>query len=106
MILSTIDPCPLDREHIEVVLDDTEEVLITLVVSTDRAERLIHIRHGMALLTLMYLGVEIRECPSKVRYISTIGLKQKKCELRRSLFPDSGKEMYHVYHALECFRHS
>jgi hypothetical protein len=105
MIASTIDSCPLDREHIEIVLDDTEEMPVTLVISTDRAQRLIHIRHGMTLFTLMYLGVEIRERLREVRYIGAIGLEQKKCELRRSLFPDSGKEVYHVYHAFECFWH-
>ena len=81
-------------------------MLIALVISTDTTEGLIHIRHRMTLFTLMNLGVEIRESFCEVGYIGTIGLEQKKCELRRSLFSDSGKEVYHVYHALECFRHS
>jgi len=59
MIASTIDSRPLDREHVEIVLDDTEEMLVTLLISTDRTECLIHIRHGMALFTLVHLGVEI-----------------------------------------------
>jgi hypothetical protein len=105
MVASTVDSCPLDREHIEVVLDDTEEMLITLLISTDRAKYLIHICHGMTLSTLMHLGVEIRECTCKIRYIRSIGLEEKKCELRRSLFPDSWEKMYHVYNALECFWH-
>ena len=66
MIASTIDSRPLDREHIEVVLDDTEEMLVTTQIPTDGAECLIHISHSMTLLTLMYLGVEIRKCLCKV----------------------------------------
>jgi hypothetical protein len=61
MIASTIDSRALDREHIEIVLDDTEEMLVTLLISTDTTECLIHIRHRMTLFTLMHLGVEIRE---------------------------------------------
>lgn len=59
----------------------------------------------MTLFALMHLGVEIRECLREVGYIGTIRLEQKKCELCRSLFSYSWKEVYHVYHALECFRH-
>lgn len=105
MVASTIDSRTLDREHVEVVLDNTEEMLVTLVVSTDTTESLIHIRHRMTLFALVHLGMEIRERLREVGYIGTIGLKQKKCELCRSLFSYSGKEVYHVYHALECFRH-
>ncbi len=59
MIASTIDSRPLYREHIEVVFDDTEKMLVTLLISTDATEYLIHIRHRMTLFTLMHLGVEI-----------------------------------------------
>jgi hypothetical protein len=61
VISSMIDSGTLYREHIEIVLDDTEGRTITPWITTDTTERLAHICHGMTLLTLMYLRMQISE---------------------------------------------
>jgi hypothetical protein len=105
MISSVIDSGALYREHIEIVLDDTEGRTITPRITTDTTERLAHIRHGMALLTLMYLSVEISESTREVGNIGSIGLQQKKGELGRRLFSDPWEEVDHVDNSSECFWH-
>ena len=105
MISPMIDSSTLYREHIEIVLDDTEGRAITPWITTDATERLTHIRHRVTLLTLMYLGMEISESTRKVSNIGAIGLQQKKSELGRRLFSDPWEEVDHVDNSSECFWH-
>lgn len=105
MVSPMIDSGTLYREHIEIVLDDTEGRTITSRITTDTTERLTHIRHRVTLLTLMYLSMEIRESTRKVRDIGGICLQQKKGELGRRLFSDPWEEVDHVDNSSECFWH-
>lgn len=105
MISSVIDSGTLYREHIEIVLDDTEGRAITPWITTDTAERLTHISHRMTLFALMYLGVQISEGTREVGNIGSIGLQEKKGELGRRLLANSWEEVDHVDNSLEGFWH-
>jgi hypothetical protein len=105
MISSMIDSRALYREHIEIVLHDTQGRTITPRITTDTTERLTHIRHRVALFTLMYLGMQVSKSTRKVRNIRTIGLQQKKGELGGRLFSDPWEEVDHVDNSSECFWH-
>jgi hypothetical protein len=105
MVSSMIDSSALYREHIEIILDDTQGSAIASRITTDATKRLTHICHRVTLLTLMYLGMEISESFCKIRYIGTIGLQQKKGELSRRLFSDTWEEVDHVDNSSECFWH-
>lgn len=62
VIESAIYPSPLDREEVEIVLDDAERMSIPLRVRAYRADRMLHIRHTMAAFTFSHFLMEITQC--------------------------------------------
>ena len=105
MIESAIDTCTFDREHIEIVLDHTENSYVSLRISTYATDRVGLIGHTMTSHTLLDVFMKISKSFSKILHIWWMCFQQKKCEFCRSFFSYSWKEMDHINDSFECFRH-
>lgn len=104
MVKAAIDSRALDRDHIEIVLDDTEDMGISPWIRAYSTEGMISVSHSETLDTLGYIFMKLSEYFRKVFYIGRIRLEQKKRELSRGFLPDSGKEIDHIDESFECFR--
>ncbi len=104
MVKATIDSRALDRDHIEIVLDDTKDVGISPWIRAYSTEGMISISHSETLGTLGYIFMKFSEYFRKVFHIGRIRLEQKKRELSRGFLPNSGKEIDHIDESFECFR--
>ncbi len=105
VIISMKNPQSLDREHIEIVLYHTEDILVSGFISTDRANGSIAIRESETILAVMNIGLELLELPREILDIGTIRFQQKKREFYRGLFADSWHIGYKVDETLEGFWH-
>lgn len=69
MIESPIDSGTVDREHIEIVFDHTEEMSISLRIRTDTTDGMCLIGHTMTSRTLPYILMEIRKRLREILHI-------------------------------------
>lgn len=103
MIASSIDSGALNGDHIEVILDDTEDMGVPPGITADPTEWMVSISHSKALGALGHIFMKFPEYLRKVFYIGRICLEQKKRELCRGFLPDSGKEIDHIDESFERF---
>ena len=94
-----------DGEHVEVVLDDTEEARIAGSVCTDGTDGPGGVCESETGRTLVDIRLELVEFPCEVSDIGSIGLQQKKREFGRGLLPDAGHIGDEIDEALKSFWH-
>ena len=105
MVESRVDTEPLDREHVDIVLDDTEEMAVTRGITARRTEPIRPIRDPMAAIACMERLVESRECRTKLFDVGGIGTQEENSKLGSGLLADTREVSDKVDKATESFGH-